>query len=225
MKLPISPRLLACAKLIRPGERVADVGTDHGYLTIYLRREDLASHVYAADIAPMPLKKAKENCVKFGVTEGVSFHLCNGVRGLPRDFDTLVIAGLGAETMVQILRAAPWLRNERYRLILQCQSSQNELRLFLCENGWRICREEPVKDGKFVYTVIEAQRGKQTLSPGQQFASPALLESCDPLKQEYIAFCRQATEKVVSGLSSIGGEKYDFYKTAFEELKEMEEKL
>lgn len=225
MKLPISPRLLACAKLINPGERVADVGTDHGYLTIYLRTENLASHVYAADIAPMPLAKAKENCARYGITQGVSFHLCDGVRGLPRDFAALVIAGLGAETMVQILKAGPWLRQDKYRLILQCQSSQNELRLFLSQNGWKINREEPVKDGKFVYTVIEALRGEQHLSPGQQFASPALFCSSDPLKKEYIAFVRQATEKVVSGLSAVGGEKYSFYKQAYEELKEMEETL
>lgn len=225
MKLPISPRLLACAKFINPGERVADVGTDHGYLTIYLRREGLASHVYAADIAPKPLANARENCARYEITEGVSFHLCDGVRGLPREFDTLVMAGMGAETMVQILKAGPWLRNEKYRLILQCQSSQNELRLFLSQNGWKISREEPVKDGKFVYTVIEALRGEETLTPGQQFASPALFASKDPLKKEYITFVRQATEKVVAGLSAMGGEKYEFYKQAFTELKEMEEKL
>ena len=154
--------------------------------------------------------------------EGLSFHLCDGVRGLPRDFDVLLMAGLGAETMVGILRSGPWLRGGRYRLVLQCQSSQNELRQYLSEHGWEITREEPVRDGKFLYTVLEAKPGCQSLTPGQHFASPALLASGSPLVGEYLAFCRQAVEKVVLGLTGLGGPKYEYYSAALKELREME---
>ena len=61
MKLPISPRLLACARLVEPGQRVADVGTDHGYLAIYLLLTHRASQVFAADVAEKPLARAREN--------------------------------------------------------------------------------------------------------------------------------------------------------------------
>lgn len=222
MKLPISSRLLACAKFIRPGERVADVGTDHGYLTIYLRLNDLASHVYAADIAPQPLLRAKENVRRFGVKEGVSFHLCDGVRGLPREFDTLVIAGLGADTMAGIMDGGPWLRTGGYRLILQCQSAQNRLRQYLSETGWIITREEPVKDGRFIYTVLETIPGREILTPGQHFVSPAILRSGAPLVKDYLDFCLRIVEKVVSGLGSQGGEKAEYYHRALQELREME---
>lgn len=222
MKLPISKRLLACAAFVEPGERVADVGTDHGYLAIHLLQSGRASRVYAGDISLQPLERAKENARRFGVTQGISFHLCNGVRGLPRDFDVLVMAGLGAETMVQILKGGPWLRQGRYRLVLQCQSSQNELRQYLSESGWRITREEPVQDGKFLYTVLEAMPGQETLTPGQHFASPALLHSESPLVEGYLSFCRSAVEKVVQGLSTQGGPKYDYYAAALRELREME---
>lgn len=107
MKLPISKRLLACAAFVEPGQRVADVGTDHGYLAIYLLQSRRASRVLAADVAEQPLARAMENARRFGVREGLSFHLCDGVRGLPRDFDVLLMAGLGAETMVGILPERP----------------------------------------------------------------------------------------------------------------------
>ena len=165
MKLPISKRLLACAAFVEPGQRVADVGTDHGYLAIYLLQSRRA-----ADVAEQPLARAMENARRFGVREGLSFHLCDGVRGLPRDFDVLLMAGLGAETMVGILRSGPWLRGGRYRLVLQCQSSQNELRQYLSEHGWEITREEPVRDGKFLYTVLEA--GLPKPYPGAALCQP-----------------------------------------------------
>ena len=222
MKLPISKRLLACAAFVEPGQRVADVGTDHGYLAIYLLQSRRASRVLAADVAEQPLARAMENARRFGVREGLSFHLCDGVRGLPRDFDVLLMAGLGAETMVGILRSGPWLRGGRYRLVLQCQSSQNELRQYLSEHGWEITREEPVRDGKFLYTVLEAKPGCQSLTPGQHFASPALLASGSPLVGESLAFCRQAVDKVVLGLTGLGGPKYEYYSAALKELREME---
>ena len=117
MKLPISKRLMACAAWVDPGQRVADIGTDHGYLAIYLLRSGRARRVLAADIAPQPLERARENARRFGVQAGLSFHQCDGVRGLPRDFDVLLMAGLGAETMIQILQGGPWLRTGGYRLI------------------------------------------------------------------------------------------------------------
>lgn len=222
MKLPISKRLLACASFIAPGDRVADVGTDHGYFAIYLLKNGIASKVLAADIGQQPLQKARDNAERFGVTQGISFHLCDGVQGLPQDFDVLNMAGMGAETMVGILKAGQWLHSGAYRLVLQCQSSQNELRQYLSENGWVITKEVPVRDGKFLYTVLEAKPGVQHLTPGQHFVSPALLACQDSQVLEYLTFCRQAVEKVVLGLEALGGEKYDYYAAALRELREME---
>lgn len=224
MKLPISKRLLACAGFIKPGQRVADVGTDHGYLPIYLIQKGLASHVYAGDIGEKPLQKARENAARFQVTAGISFHLCSGVEGIPKDFDVLVMAGMGAETMVGILKNGKWLEDEQYRLVLQCQSSQNELRQYLSESGWAITREEPVRDGRFLYTVLEAQRGEMHLTPGQHFVSPALLECGSPMVQEYVQFCIRTTQKVAEALENQKGEKYEYYLEALKELREMEER-
>ena len=119
MKLPLSNRLLACASFVRPGDRVADIGCDHGYLSIHLLTQGIARSCIASDVAEGPLQSAMRNARKFGVGSKITFHLSDGVRNIPRDFDVMVCAGMGADTMISILEAAPWLRDNKYRLILQ----------------------------------------------------------------------------------------------------------
>ena len=195
MKLPLSHRLLACCAFVRPGDRVADVGCDHGYLSIHLLQTGIASHVYASDVREGPLSSAKRNAAVYGITEKIDFFLSDGVQSLPRDFDTLVCAGMGGDTMVSILSAAPWLQGGNYRLILQCQSKTPSLRRYLSENGWEIHREKAVRDGRFLYTVMEVLWNPQTprLTAGQWYVCPALRKNETPETAEY---CRW----VVDGL-------------------------
>ena len=155
MNLPISQRLLACCNFVCKGDRVADIGCDHGYLGIHLLTNRIASHVIESDIATGPLDSARRNAQKYGVASAMTFCLSDGVRDIPRDFDTLVCAGMGGDTMIHILSAAPWLKSSQYRLILQCQSKTPLLRRYLSENGWRITEEQVLKEGKFLYTVME----------------------------------------------------------------------
>jgi len=179
MKLPLSNRLLACAGFVAKGERVADIGCDHGYLSIYLLKNGIAKSVIASDVAEGPLQSAMRNARKFGVQENITFHLSDGVRNIPRDFDTLVCAGMGGDTMIHILEAAPWLKNDQYRLILQCQSKTPMLRRYLSESGWRIYEETVLRDGKFLYTVMEAGYRPEypKLTVGEWYFPPALMEN------------------------------------------------
>ena len=179
MKLPISSRLLACAGFVCPGDRVADIGCDHGYLGIHLLTKGIAKSVIASDVNEQPLQSALRNAHKYGVADKMSFYLSDGVRNIPRDFDTLVCAGMGGDTMIHILEAAPWLRKEQYRLILQCQSKTPMLRQYLSEQGWRITEESVLRDGKFLYTVMEViwQPEYPRLSLGEWYFPPALLEN------------------------------------------------
>ena len=177
MKLPLSDRLLACCGFVRNGDRVADIGCDHGYLGIHLLKSGIARSVIAADINEGPLQSAYRNAYKFGVRDKMTFHLSDGVRNIPRDFDVMVCAGMGADTIMSILVSAPWLKNEQYRLILQCQSKTPTLRRYLSENGWNIAKETVLKDGKFLYTIMEVCFAPDSprLSVGQWYISPALL--------------------------------------------------
>lgn len=223
MKLPISDRLLACCRFIQPGDRVADVGCDHGYLGIHLLKNNIASHVIAADINEGPLNAAVFNAEKFGVRDRMQFFLSDGVKSIPRDFDAIVCAGMGGDTMISILEAAPWLKECNYRLILQCQSKRPELRRYLGENGWFIREEAVLRDGKFLYTVMEViYMPGMELTPGGCHFPPALLKN--PGK-DLPAFYRW----VVGGLRMIvdnQGEKADPFKAeALLELTNLPEEL
>lgn len=223
MRIPISDRLLACCRFVNPGDRVADIGCDHGYLGIYLLKNNIAKSVIAADINEGPLNAAVFNSEKYGVRDRVQFFLSDGARNIPREFDTLVCAGMGGDTMVSILEAAPWLKGGSYRLILQCQSKRPELRKYLSETGWFIREESVLKDGKFLYTVMEViWLPGMELTPGGCHFSPALLKN--PSK-DLPAFYRW----VVGGLRKIvdnQGEKADPFKiAALQELTDLPEAL
>ena len=181
MKVPLSSRLLACCDFVAPGDRVADIGCDHGYLGIHLLHKGIASAVIASDINEGPLQSAVRNSEKFGVRDKISFYLSDGVRNIPREFDTMVCAGMGGDTMVSILSAAPWLQSKQYRLILQCQSKTPLLRKYLSDTGWWIKQEKVLKDGKFLYTIMEIlwQPEQPRLTPAQCYISPVLAESED----------------------------------------------
>ena len=199
MQPPISKRLLACCDLVHPGDRVADIGCDHGYLAIYLLQNHIASGVIASDIKPQPLAAAKRNAAKYAVTENITFHLSDGVQSIPRDFDTMICAGMGGDTMVSILENAPWLADTRYRLILQCQSKTPMLRKYLSENGWCIRQERVLKDGRFLNTVMEVLYAPSTaLTPGQCYLPPALFVNPTEYLQDYCARVIAELEKIVS---------------------------
>ena len=183
MKLPISDRLLACANFVGRGNRVADVGCDHGYLSIHLLTQGIARSCIASDVNEGPLLSARRNAIKYGVANKIEFYLSDGVANIPRDFDDLVCAGMGADTMIHILESAPWLRDSKYRLILQCQSKTPTLRRYLSETGFRIYEEAVLRDGRFLYTIMEVSWRPEypKLTPGEWYFPPALLEnpSCD----------------------------------------------
>lgn len=224
MKVPISNRLLLCAQMVRPGSRVADIGTDHGYLPVYLLREGLCPFVTAADLREQPLQKARENAARFGVSEKMQFLLSDGLRNIPPDAaDTIVMAGMGGDLMVRMLEAAPWVRDARYTLILQPQSAGQALRQYLAGHGFAIEREALAQDGHFFYTVLRARQGRMPLlTPGQQYASPQLLETGGPLLRPYLARIEAALAGTVRGLQKADEpEKLRYYETALAEIREM----
>ena len=200
MKLPINHRLLACCRYVHPGDRVADVGCDHGYLGIHLLREGIASSIIASDLREGPLQSAVVNAAKYGLSDRMSFYLSDGVRNVPRDFDTLVCAGMGAETMISILEAAPWLRNPRYRMILQCQTKTHLLRSYLSDTGWEIRQESVQRDGKFLYTVMEILWNPDAprLTPGGCYVSPAMVSVESGDVRDHIRWIYKELHKLVT---------------------------
>ena len=226
MKLPISKRLLCCASMVQPGSRVADIGTDHGYLGIYLLQSGAARHVIACDLRKDPLENARRNAKLFGVDGEMELRLSDGLEKiLPDEVDTVVMAGMGGDLIQKILSQCPWRKREGLQFILQPQSAGNVLRRWLCEDGFEIQREEPVQDGHFLYTVMELRQGEPSpLTPGTEYASPALLASKSPLVGTYLARVENALQETVRGLTNAEKqrpERLAYFGQALLEIQEM----
>lgn len=226
MKLPISKRLLCCASMVQSGSRVADIGTDHGYLGIYLLQSGAARHVIACDLRKDPLENARRNAKLFGVDGEMELRLSDGLEKiLPDEVDTVVMAGMGGDLIQKILSQCPWRKREGLQFILQPQSAGNVLRRWLCEDGFEIRREEPVQDGHFLYTVMDIRQGEPApLTPGTEYASPALLASGIPLVGNYLARVENALQETVRGLTNAEKqrpERLAYFGQALLEIQEM----
>ena len=226
MKLPISKRLLCCASMVQSGSRVADIGTDHGYLGIYLLQSGAARHVIACDLRKRPLENARRNAKLFGVDGEMELRLSDGLEKiLPDEVDTVVMAGMGGDLIQKILSQCPWRKREGLQFILQPQSAGNVLRRWLCEDGFEIQREEPVQDGHFLYTVMDIRQGEPApLTPGTEYASPALLASGSPLVGNYLARVENALQETVRGLTNAEKqrpERLAYFGQALLEIQEM----
>ena len=227
MKIPLSTRLEACCRFVNKGDRVADIGCDHGYLGIYLLKNGIASSMIEADINEGPLDAARRNAVKFAVKDKMTFHLSDGLQKIPRDFDCMVCAGMGADTMMSIIHhASDWLKDSRYRLILQCQSKRPELRQWLYDEGFRINRETLAKDGKFVYSIMEVIFDPgHAISPAETYITKQLIEDNHPLLPEYYERVKSGVELTIFGLKKANSDQLPIYESILRDLTAMEEQI
>lgn len=187
MTVHLSPRLSAIADLISPGARVIDVGTDHAMLPVYLAQTGKAAHVWASDIRPGPLAAARSLVAKTGTGDIVELRLTDGLTGFSRaDGDTVVIAGMGGETMVSILAAAPWV-SDGVTLILAPQTKQAELRQFLARSGLLITSEQLVQDAGRIYPILTAKAGQAPeYTPAEWHTGLFAQISAEPLFEKYL---------------------------------------
>lgn len=153
----LGPRLALCAGLTRPGVPVADIGTDHGYLPIWLLKTGRSPRAVAADINEAPLDAAKSNGARYGVGEELRFLLSDGLAGLgPGDADDIIIAGMGGQLILRMVKETPWLYDPGKRLVLQPMSCAPHLRGGLWELGFRIIEERACVDSGKVYSAFAA---------------------------------------------------------------------
>lgn len=145
--LELTPRLRQIAAWVRQGAHLADVGTDHAYLPVWLTLQGRVASAIASDLRRGPLDRAQETGRRYGVGDRITFRLGNGLAAVaPEECDTIVIAGMGGENIAQILAGAPWTADGRHTLLLQPQSRAEALRRFLAEHGYAIAREALVRD-------------------------------------------------------------------------------
>lgn len=152
----LNKRLTLAAEMLGQVKSVADIGTDHAFLPIYLIKEGLAERVIACDIAEGPLSVAKANITKYGLADKIELRLANGLLGLePNEVDAVTILGMGGETIADILTDSPWVKNPSVTLILQPMSCDDRLREYLLCEGFEIKSELGVESQGRFYTVMK----------------------------------------------------------------------
>lgn len=151
----LTARLAAVAALVRQGSRVADIGTDHALLPVWLVQSGQCPAAIASDIGEGPAASARRTVDEAGLTARIPVRVGDGLAPVaPHEVDDVVIAGMGGETIAAIMQSAPWLRNSRYQLVLQPMSKPERLRRFLYSAGFAIERETVVAEGLRLYAVM-----------------------------------------------------------------------
>jgi len=156
----LSARLRAISEFIDDGASVADIGTDHGLLPVYLAQTGLAGRIFASDISAASLDAAYRSASEYNVTDLITFIAAPGLDGIsPAEVDTIIIAGLGGETILSMLTNASWTKDNGIKLILQPQSKVDLLCRFLYDHGYSILETKSVIDRSKKYTIIHAMGG------------------------------------------------------------------
>ena len=199
----LSKRLQTIADFVKKGAVVADIGTDHAHIPIYLIKNNIISKAYASDINIGPLEKAGENIKYFGV-QNIELRLSNGLEKLKTDeADTVIIAGMGGELITDILEKGRRFFESKRKFILSPHTKIDEVRKYLLSNGFEITKEDMcIDEGKF-YTVMEVKytENKEMYSEAELLYGKYLIENKHPV---LLRFLKKEETKYISILSNIG---------------------
>ncbi|QGP92566.1 tRNA (adenine(22)-N(1))-methyltransferase [Neomoorella glycerini] len=197
-------RLRAVAGMVPPGSRVADIGTDHAYLPLYLAGSDRCPLVIAVEAAPGPYQRALAAVAAAGLKGRVEVRLGDGLAPLqPGEVDTVTMAGLGALTQQRILAARPGVRQGLKRLVLQPQGEAGPLRRYLAATGWYLYNEELVYESGRYYIILAACQGASpSYSDLEWRIGPLLLQRRHPLLRDYLLHKMETLTAAVQQLAA-----------------------
>lgn len=223
----IGVRLEAIGHLVPQGCSLADVGTDHAYLPVWLLEKGIITHAVAGDIAEGPCRAARTTVAMYGAKDKVEVRLGSGLKVLkPGEVDCVTIAGMGASTMIDIFEESEAVTKSLKHLVLQPMAGAASLRRWLCEHGWNIVDEDLVEDGIHFYEIISAVQGKaEQQSEVEYMIGNVLLKKGHPLLakhfQRQIANLSQLLENMERSQQAMATEKYTHSKKQLSELEEL----
>ena len=201
----LKPRLNCAANMVRERSRIADIGTDHAYLPIWLAKNGKIAHAIASDIRRGPYLSADNNIRTYGVSDIVEARLGAGLETVKEnEVDDIIICGMGGELIAGILGDCPFIKDSNLRLILQPMSHPEIVRRFLCENGFELLCEQAVLDGGHYYTVMCAQYTAHNKQFDDAFYYIGLLTGKDNCEQGYLNNIYKHTYNRYKGCSLSG---------------------
>lgn len=186
--MKLSRRLELVASFVEPGSRIADVGTDHGYVPIWLVEQNTAVSAIAMDVRPGPLERAQKHIKLHGLEERIETRLSDGVSKLNSgEADTVVIAGMGGELVIHILEEGRHVWDSVKTWILSPQSELDKVRRYLEDQGFCIVKEDMTCDEGKYYTVMKVIRGTMNLSRDSYYLyGKYLSEHKNPVLKEFL---------------------------------------
>ena len=215
---PLSNRLLSVCSFVPSGYTVADIGTDHARVPIWLIQKGIIDTAIASDIGKGPLDKARENINYYGLTDKIELRLGNGMETLsPGDADCIIIAGMGGELMSNLIKT--YIPQGTKRLILQPMTDSYFIRDALTSCGYKITSEDLIYENDKFYSVIVCEPGVSKLTQEETFLSPFM--KIHPLYKEYLLYKTSRMEKAAKMAEKAGAEtgvlyEYNLYKKELE---------
>lgn len=219
--IALSKRLNEIAGLVPKGSRVADIGTDHGYLSVFMAENGIASFVLACDINEKPLNNARRTIETHGA-ENIELRLCDGLAGVgENEIDTVVIAGMGAEVIVHIIEDCPWIKNGRYTLILQPMTSPEILRERLNTLGFTTEKETAVAENGKVYCIIKTRFTGVSAETDEAYFYVGKLDPAGETEKKYLLKQYRRFKKCADDLEQSGNAgRLAYYRGIAEKIKE-----
>lgn len=222
----------ALCSMVTPGLRLADVGCDHGFLSIALVGRGIAPCAIAMDLREGPLSHAKENIAREGLSEVIETRLSDGLTKLePGEAETIVIAGMGGRLLMHILEEGRQVAMAAKELILQPQSEIPLVRHYLVEQGYRLLAEEMLQeDGKYYMMMkvsYEANGVGEVLAEEEAdfLFGKQLLATGHPVLRDYILWEIGLKESIRAKLDATDATHSDRYREVMEALKQLQDAL
>ncbi|MGI9950787.1 class I SAM-dependent methyltransferase [Moorellaceae bacterium AZ2] len=199
----LSPRLQGVAAMVPEGKALADIGTDHAYLPIYLVGKGYSPRAVGVESRYGPYQNALSNVAAAGLSHRIDIRLGWGLKPLkPGEVQVITMAGLGCSTMRAILSASPEILNTVQHLILQPQGQEGDLRRWLGDTGWRLVDEDLIWDRGRYYVLLAWEPGSNpSFSWWEWEVGPLLVAKGHPLLAGYLTGRLQQLQRVREGLA------------------------
>ncbi len=233
----LSKRMKCLTDMVSPGKVMADIGCDHGLVSVYLAANGISPRVIAMDVAEGPLKAAEKNVAEAGMSDKIELRLSDGFKALSAvETDGAIIAGMGGHLILDIIRDGEDKFGEGYQLVLSPQSDVPLVRNYLRNHSFKIVDEEMIhEDGKF-YIIIKAVKTKadENKETEEDIAffdtySAILIEKKSPVYAEYLSCCLSKYEGIFCRLSKTetadGGKRLSQVRDEIKELTDILDRI
>lgn len=200
--MELAKRLAAAAKYVTAGSVAVDIGTDHAYLPIFLVETGVCQRVIATELRPGPFHSALQKVTEHKLEHRIDLRLGDGLNVIdPGEADVLVLAGMGGNTIREILAESPGITNKVRKLILQPMADHGDLRAWLVGNGWKIDDEQLVEENGKIYVIIAAVTGRELIKdPALMELGPRLAEKKGPLFKKHLEIIAGRYERALAGM-------------------------